>query len=155
MQDYILISKEKVSAQEENHVYKNFITREGRVEKKFGPKIEKKASTHVKKDNLDQSSRSLRKTAVNLNSTAVSNPSELSGRSFIYERCPEVETLSHGILVSNSQVKHSHREENSLKKSQKVDIHKKKNHLGNVKNTHDTEMELRLMKKELERDLDL
>ena len=82
-----------MSTEEENHVNRNLIRREAKVVKKFGPKIEKNASTQVKKDNYEQSGRNLRKTGANQSSTAVSNPSELSGRSFNNERCPEVETF--------------------------------------------------------------
>ena len=144
-----------MSTEEENHVNRNLITREAKVVKKFGPKIEKNASTQVKKDNFEQSGRNLRKTALNPNSTAVSNPSELSGRSFNNERCPEVETLSPSILVSNSQVKSSKNRENTQIKSPKVISLEKKNPSAKLNRTHDTEMELRLMKKELEKLIDL
>ncbi len=141
-----------MSTEEENHVNRNLIRREAKVVKKFGPKIEKNASTQVKKDNFEQSGRNLRKTGANPNSTAVSNPSELSGRSFNNERCPEVETFSPNILVSNSQVKSS---KNTQIKSPTVISLGKKNPSGKLNRTHDTEMELRLMKKELEKLIDL
>lgn len=151
LQDYILISKENISAEEENHVNRNLIRREAKIVKKFGAKIEKNASTQVKKDNFEETGRNQRKAPLNQNSTAVSNPSELSARSFHIEGCPEVETFSPSILVSNGQVRIAKNRENSQIKSHNVISMEKRK----LNKTQDTEMELRIMKKELEKLINL
>jgi hypothetical protein len=156
----MVISKEDLTCKEKNRVYKNFILKEGNFEKRSGPRAEKKLSSSsqvTKRESINQPVKYSRKnvTNPNLNSTAVTN-SEISGKSFINEKCPEVETLKHSILISNNpnQLKLVQREDNTLIKSPKIDIIKRKN-LSLANNTHDTEMDLRLMKHDLERDLDL
>ncbi len=127
-------------------MYKNFIIKEGKFDRQL--RVDRKTFSPIKKESSHIAIQNLKKKNVtNLNSTAVTNPSE---RSIINEKCPEVETLKHSILISNNQIQIK-RDNNSILKS--PDVFKRKNF--SVNNTHDSEMDLRMMKHELERDLDL
>ena len=80
----------------------------------------------------------------------------MSARSFINEKCPEVETLKTTLLVSNNlnQTKPVSKDENANVKSPKLNLTKNKSPPTPL-NIYETEMDLRRIKHELERDLDI
>ena len=158
MEDYTSISRENISYKEKNRVYKNLIAKEGNLAKNNNSKSPKKAISSLqftKRESFNQTGKNSKKNVTNLNSTAVTNL-EISARSFINEKCPEVETLKHTILVSNNlnQTKLVPKEDNTNIKSPKLETTKKKN-ISTTPNIYETEMDLRRIKHELERDLDI